>query len=487
MDSAKRVSEIDDEQVHDWTRPGEALPKTLDPVITMELVQQYVETERNRSRRILLWISLIFLFTVCLILTMFVSIGMFVLKNSKQTTEIVADMELTTAGYASDVVDMSTRIRDVENVKADIEGMVTEKERERVAQKKVLQSDLQRFSKWVSKQDQEGAELMTSLESRLAEIEVTSTEREKELSDVKSKYRGLLESISARPADLSGDIVSKMGPTTGLSNKGGVSVKPVGETMDPIESSEVAKTGDGNVVSSGDDKRSVQSEVLVPPTRSHGMVSVVTFPNGDTYRGGFKDGLFHGWGEFSDHNGDAYAGYYSEDKKHGKGTMTYANGDRYVGSFKHDLQTGDGVLHFQSGDIYRGQFENNMISGRGSMTYEQGNKYEGEFVNGMRHGNGVLTFKNGDVYKGEFLRDGRSGWGTYIFTDGSRYEGGFKDGKRHGRGRYIYPGGEVFEGEYLNGKKEGVGQCIYPNGARLKGVWKNDKLVETLENSAVSS
>ena len=463
MESAKVVSEIDDDQVHDWTKPGEALPKMLDPVITMELVQQYVETERNRSRRILLWISLIFLFTVCLILTMFVSIGMFVLKNSKNTTAIVSDIELQTAGYAAEVVDMTSRIRDVEKTKSDIEGLVTEKERERLAQKTVLESDLKRFSTWVSKQDKEGTKLMTALESRLAGIEVSSAEREKELSDVKVKYRNLLESISTRPADISGNVIGKIEPP---SEDG---TKAIESSADPVVSVEVAKADYGSVPAG--DSKSVEAEILVPPTESRGMVSVVTFPNGDTYKGGFKDGLFHGWGEFSDHNGDIYEGYYRDDKKHGKGLLTYANGDSYVGMFEHDLQTGEGVLRFRNGDVYKGQFDNNMISGRGSMSYEKGNKYEGEFVNGMRHGDGVLTFKNNDVYKGEFVRDLRTGWGTYIFTNGSRYEGGFKDGKRHGRGRYIYPGGEVFEGEYRNGAKEGIGQCIYPNGARLKGVW----------------
>lgn len=55
-----------------------------------------------------------------------------------------------------------------------------------------------------------------------------------------------------------------------------------------------------------------------------------TLENGDEYRGEYKNGVRHGYGEytFHDKNGAKYTGYYSDNKKNGTGIFIYPDGSR---------------------------------------------------------------------------------------------------------------------------------------------------------------
>ena len=52
----------------------------------------------------------------------------------------------------------------------------------------------------------------------------------------------------------------------------------------------------------------------------------MTFANGDTYTGGWKDGDRHGQGTMTYPNGDTHTGEWKDDKENGQGTYTYADG-----------------------------------------------------------------------------------------------------------------------------------------------------------------
>ena len=57
---------------------------------------------------------------------------------------------------------------------------------------------------------------------------------------------------------------------------------------------------------------------------------------GDYYIGEFKEGLFHGEGEFHRTEGDVYKGQYENGKRSGNGTMIYANRTKKTGKWKDD-------------------------------------------------------------------------------------------------------------------------------------------------------
>jgi len=106
---------------------------------------------------------------------------------------------------------------------------------------------------------------------------------------------------------------------------------------------------------------------------------VLTFPDGATFKGDFKDGKRDGKGVMINAEGDKHEGDFKDNKAHGKGVVTYANGAEYNGDFKYGQRNGQGV-----------------------MIYASGAKYEGEFKDGLKHGQGVTTYPNSATYRGEF-------------------------------------------------------------------------------------
>lgn len=456
-----------------WEKNGRALPEVLDPVMTKALIQRYIETERNRNRRALLWISGIFIFVVLLILTMFLSIGIFVLNKSVAASETVEEMTLQTSAYAAEVVDMSNKLGRLEQHTEAIKSIVNAKESIDAQKEELLKSDLKRFSKWVSSKNKKDADSIVALENKLKELEQAAAVRQKEFEQVQAKYAAVMNNAAGIGA-----------PSALLSAKNGIE-EDSPEDIDVVLTSvaEAAVVGTEPESNRENATTTIADDSSRPNTArlSSGSVSVVSFPNGDKYKGAFVNGLFHGWGVYTYNSGDRYEGEFQSDMKSGNGTMFFANGDKYTGEFKSDTMNGQGTFYFNNGERYTGEFLSNRMTGKGTRFYNSGHKYEGDFKNDLRHGNGVLTFQNGDVYKGEFSDDKRTGKGTYVFTDGARYIGDFDDGRRHGRGRYIYAGGEEFIGEFRDGKREGVGLCTYPNGLQVNGLWKNDEFVRVVE------
>lgn len=89
-----------------------------------------------------------------------------------------------------------------------------------------------------------------------------------------------------------------------------------------------------------------------------------------------------------------------EGKKHGRGLLTYSDGSSYDGEWKDGVMEGQGTFCYKNGDVYSGCFVNNKPHGRGLMMYKNENIYDGEWHDGMRTGDGTLTFANGSVYLG---------------------------------------------------------------------------------------
>ena len=59
-----------------------------------------------------------------------------------------------------------------------------------------------------------------------------------------------------------------------------------------------------------------------------------TYPDGSTYTGAFKDGLFNGQGTMTFADGATYTGGFKDDKRNGQGTATNADGSKRTGEWK---------------------------------------------------------------------------------------------------------------------------------------------------------
>lgn len=446
------------------TRPGgQHLPRVLDPVVTMGVVQKYIETERTRSRQMLFWMGALFLFAVLLILVLFVSVGMFLYQNSRKAVDISDNIRAQVACYGAEVVGISNKLSTLEARNNQIKQLVQNSESDRNEESKVLKTDLQRFSRWVESLNSRDLKMLSEMELRLRELQRALDKKDVELDAVRRQYSALLS--SAGPTRSPAGEPAQEGPVLSMS---------VPDRIDAPETdiSSVSTAGLFDAVLALKDTNAIAR--LEPK----GEVSVVTYPGGDRYEGEFKGGLLNGRGLYYYRNGDRYEGEFRNDMKCGLGVFFYSNGDRYTGEFRNDMKEGRGSLVFHNGEKYVGDFRNDTMSGKGTMVYLNGNKYAGDFNGALKNGNGILCFHNGDIYKGEFRDDLRNGKGIYFFVDGAKYVGEFKGDKRHGHGRYIYPGGEEYVGEFKDGKKNGEGACIYPNGKKIKGIWKDDKLVD---------
>lgn len=64
-------------------------------------------------------------------------------------------------------------------------------------------------------------------------------------------------------------------------------------------------------------------------------------PEGDEYEGQFKDGIFHGKGQYIDgKTGITFRGLFKDGLKEGKGLELYENGNKFDGSWKLDKKDG---------------------------------------------------------------------------------------------------------------------------------------------------
>ena len=193
----------------------------------------------------------------------------------------------------------------------------------------------------------------------------------------------------------------------------------------------------------------------------------------------------------------------SGDCRNGYGRVTYSNGNSYEGTFKNGLMDGQGTYFYQNGTKIIGVFKNNIANGEckqynamGKLAYEgnyYGGKlngfgkaydkntgkliYEGNWKKGKKDGKGTEYFLNGSYYTGDFKDGIIEGQGTTTWPSGDRYVGNFKDGKRSGQGTYNFASGAKHVGENLNGKFNGIGKEYSKNGKLLyEGNYRNGKL-----------
>ena len=86
--------------------------------------------------------------------------------------------------------------------------------------------------------------------------------------------------------------------------------------------------------------------------------------------------------------GDADADDHVED---GMGCMTWTDGATYAGEFRDGLLDGFGHETYADGTTYKGQFEKDNRHGLGVLSTPSGDRYSGQWEHGERHGLGFCT------------------------------------------------------------------------------------------------
>lgn len=78
-----------------------------------------------------------------------------------------------------------------------------------------------------------------------------------------------------------------------------------------------------------------------------------------------------------------YEGSLVHVKMNGEGTLTFKNGDSYKGHFKNGTFDGKGTFTSKDGWKYEGEFANGQANGKGKLTTESNVVYEGTFKQGI--------------------------------------------------------------------------------------------------------
>jgi hypothetical protein len=120
---------------------------------------------------------------------------------------------------------------------------------------------------------------------------------------------------------------------------------------------------------------------------------------------------------FSD--GISYIGYYNENEFDKYGILTYNNGNCYKGQFKNGLKSGFGIsIDFENLNNYR--------------VIEDDNEYQkiyiGNYKKGFKSDFGFIRFNNGDMLAVSFKKENYNGEGIMLCNDGSVY---LKDYKKN--------------------------------------------------------
>lgn len=181
---------------------------------------------------------------------------------------------------------------------------------------------------------------------------------------------------------------------------------------------------------------------------------ILIYSNGNTYNGSFKNGVFHGKGDFDSINDrKRYSGNWDSGQCSGRGIVFAPDGSICKANFSNGIKSGSGCINYKDGSSYTGKFKQDQFNGIGKFTWSDGRVYEGHWKDGKIHGRGKLSFPDGRTYEGEFANDLKEGFGTYVWPDGKKFEGTWKAGKQHGIGLLTESDGKQKKGEWKQGKR----------------------------------
>ena len=202
----------------------------------------------------------------------------------------------------------------------------------------------------------------------------------------------------------------------------------------------------------------------------------ISYKDGRKYEGEWKDGKFHGKGEFRNIDKSIFNGEWKNGLKHGKFIYRDGSNDKYYLEYNQDVLVGKIKCEKLMGEVYEGDFKLGDLTGYGKYINRAGDVYEGYFVKGVIEGEGTIHYKNKDKYIGNFKNGKREGKGEYYYSKGNHYEGNFINDEIVDNGTFYYPNGDYYVGPLCNGYFHGKGVLTYWNLNRFEGTWVHGRL-----------
>ncbi len=240
--------------------------------------------------------------------------------------------------------------------------------------------------------------------------------------------------------------------------------------------------------------------------------SGILYGTEETYRGGFFDGTYNGYGtrwNMKSSKVYSYIGYFRDGKLDGPGTKFYPGGQVYFDGDYVDGYGVTGMFYYEDGKLkYEGGLQNDKYSGTGTFYREDGTvSYDGEWNDGRRQGTGTSYREDGTkLYEGGWNGDTYSGYGEMYFEDGvtvyykgrwangqkngygieyykngiNRYEGTWQNGNLNGKAKWYWESGGLFyDGDFVDNVRSGQGTEFDETGAPLhEGTFENGEFVE---------
>ena len=209
-----------------------------------------------------------------------------------------------------------------------------------------------------------------------------------------------------------------------------------------------------------------------------------TYENGDVYEGFVDDeNQPQGYGVMNYTEGIIFEGEWN----HGKtisGKMTFPDGVTYEGGFKDDLRNGRGIVKLADNTVYySGMWKNDVEHGFGIRIIDESN-YIGHWENGQIKGKGKYIFEVA-TFNGMWENE-TSGYGIISYTNGDFYFGHWVDYKKQGDGFMVYENSTIYNGDWVDDKKEGIGFLLFKNKTFTKGQWESDKFMEGTDMNTVT-
>ncbi|KAJ3006787.1 hypothetical protein HKX48_009463 [Thoreauomyces humboldtii] len=142
-------------------------------------------------------------------------------------------------------------------------------------------------------------------------------------------------------------------------------------------------------------------------------------------------------------------------ERHGEGKMTFPNGDTYTGGYASGARSGPGSYRWVKPlAVYTGEYLEGQRNGEGKLAFPDGAVYTGRFQAGKRHGEGTYAYVNGDTYSGGWADDARNGKGTYtVSATGSKLEGSWEKGLLNGNAKVTHAD-HILKATFVNGQPE---------------------------------
>lgn len=202
--------------------------------------------------------------------------------------------------------------------------------------------------------------------------------------------------------------------------------------------------------------------------------SGIQYGTEETYRGGFFDGTYNGYGtrwNLISSRIYSFIGYFRNGILDGPGAKFYPSGQVYFDGNYVDGYGITGKVYYEDGTLkYEGELQNDKYNGAGRLYWQNGTMYyDGEWSEGMRQGSGTSYREDGTkIYEGEWNGDAYSGYGKEYFEDGVTiyYEGRWANGQKNGYGTEYYRDGiKRYDGAWQNGRLNGNAKWYWEDGA----------------------